>query len=364
MIASTGSTHGIRLSSSPPSSASASACARPSASALVAPAAPPSSDRASNLEIHLHGLGSAVAVDEREHAGESRLAGAGPAPAQRHPKAAGAVGLYAGHFELRAAAAIGEEGGLAGREPRAARLVRTGAHVQRALERRAGASPVAGHLCRELDPERGGRERDALRRRVEERAHGRAADRPVKPSFQREAGRNALDLADQQLGAHLGHALARSADAEDRAGREQHAPLVAIGREETLRLAEGGRGGPGDRLEAGAGDVPVEAGCEARLARVAPVEMPARIQVKEHADPEVATRAGVVGEREQARLHPRLAFIQRAFRPGPIRHRQRIRRGRRAQREERCHEQNAEPDAALVRFRHRELHRCSRAARM
>ena len=308
--------------------------------------------REAERKVHLHGLGSAVAVDQREHTsraaasagGRSGARAAPPGSRPRRPTVTATTSSSAP--PLRS----GKKAGVPGESCAQRALARTGAHGQRAFESRAGARAVAAEARLQLDADHS-RRRAEVAARLRRRARARRCCSAESSSLRSSAKLAGMHSTAQTSSSArtLRDALARRADPEDRAGREQDASLVAVGREESVRLAEGGGDGPGDRLDDGARDAPVESGGEARLARVAPVEVPARIQVEEHAEPEVAGHAGLVGQRQQARLHPRLALVEAALRARSLRHRERIRGGRRAQRQQRCAEQGAEPGAGSVR---------------
>ena len=313
------------------------------------------------IEIQLDALAAAFGVDEREHAGEPRRFDVEPPALEGHAEAAGAVGLRVGAFELDAAAAVGEERVAVGGELRAARFGSAGTHAERsrygAAGRRADSSRV--HVELDVDAERRRRPRDPARGVVEEHTHGVSARGFAETTLELEARGDAFDFADEQVGVHARDPLSRRSRVEDRAGCEQHTSRVAVGREEPLRLRERGRRGPRDRLDHGARDVEAQLGRETGLTRVAPVEVPARVELEEHTEAQRATLRRVVGMHEQARDDARFAVIEGRLRASAVGHRERVRSGRRTQRQRRPAEQEREQPREAVRSEHRGPHRDS-----
>jgi hypothetical protein len=140
-----------------------------------------------------------------------------------------------------------------------------------------------------------------------ERSGGAFVEPRVEGPFEGEARRNALRATDEHggLGTRRRLLVARSVRCAGRRKlrREEHVALVAVGREEIVRLVEDFGRGPIDGARFAAGRVEGDLRGDAGLAGIAPVEVPARRELEEQAD---ARGCGLADEERRAQLRSAL----------------------------------------------------------
>ena len=315
LSASTGSTHGIRLSTSPPSRASSERLREAARAARARRAGcAPASARSTSTRC-----ARAVAVDEREHAGEPRrrdvrLRGPrAPRGSRRRRRARRrsprARRRRAGRGRRRARRARAARSAARPRQGRTASEPETDAPVAGAV--RDGSPPRARR-----DAERRRRERNPLRGVVEERAHGAAARARCRAGA-RARGSPGCTRPRRRAGRRARARCARRGAPAPKTARVASStrPCVAVGREEPLRLAEGGRARarrPARRRRPGRPSAAASRG-PTRPGRASRGASPDRARRARRAAASHA-RHGVVRMHEQARLDARLAAIEGALR--------------------------------------------------
>ena len=151
-------------------------------------------------------------------------------------------------------------------------------------------------------------------------------------SLQGRASGNALHQAREEfnLDPEFGRVTGRvPGGVEHPLVRAQHLSLVAVGRDDAVRLAEHLGRRPFDRAQLGVQDLPVEPRRNPRLARVPPVDVPAPVEVDQYPGAERLARAGFRYVREQPQFDLRVASInplEDRLAVGPVRNRQRRQR--------------------------------------
>ena len=282
--------------------------------------------RARDAQVHLDEARLAVRSPQRQDSAQT-LVRAGIVvfcvATQRDQKAVRVerVRAAARHLELQVFDSIRHEG--LQRIARTARvrpalraeIVDAGEHGHRAAERIARPDCALRPDRLHLQPQLAGGDRNARRPASEQRAGlwlgGLAPLGHSHHSCQLDLARNAAHLADQEVGRHGERLLAPYSRLERDLVREQQLVRVAVGRE-LPRLAEHGGGRPEDRTDARGLDRPVEPRRQPRLPGIAPVDVPAAVELEVHGGAERLAGRGDGNVREESCPNPRVSLVRRA----------------------------------------------------